>query len=49
MYRWEWAICEALVLGFAIYEWFSIRRELKRSREQQALEEKIVAEESSAD
>lgn len=49
MYRWEWAICEALVLGFAIYEWFSIRRELKRSRKQQALEEKIVAEESSAD
>lgn len=49
MYRWEWAICEGLVLGFAIYEWFSIRRELKRSREKQAQEEKTAASESPAE
>jgi len=49
MYRWEWAICEALVLGFAIYEWFSIRRELKRSREAQAREESHRQGESPAE
>jgi hypothetical protein len=34
--QFEFAICEALVLVVLVYEWFSIRRTLRRDREARA-------------
>lgn len=36
---WEWAVCEALVLGLLVREWFSIRGELRRDAERRAAEQ----------
>jgi hypothetical protein len=32
MYRWEWLLIEALVLGVAVYELFSLRRSQRKDR-----------------
>lgn len=39
----EWMIMELLLLGFLVYEWFSIRRTIRRDREakQKASEPKV--------
>lgn len=36
--QFEWAICEGLILAVLIREWFSIQRELRRDREQGAVD-----------
>ena len=36
--QWEWAIGEFALLAFLLWEWFSIRRTLRRDREKAARE-----------
>lgn len=50
MSKLAWAIGDALLLAFLFYEWFSIRRELRRDaarREQEALAAVHASEDDS--